>query len=65
MTTAPATTGDPTLHTLIAVSSARPKMRFLVCPVEDCRGAVELKGGVYRCAAGHETGTLIGLAVKA
>ena len=55
---------DPILETLIAVSKARPKMRFLVCPVDDCRGAVELKGGVYVCKAGHETADLRSLAVK-
>jgi hypothetical protein len=56
---------DPTLTTLIEVSKARPKMRFLVCPVDDCRGAVELKGGVYVCKAGHTTTALSELAVKA
>ena len=52
---------DSTLRDLIAVSKAKPRMRFLVC---NCGRNVELQGGVYRCDAGHETATLGELAVK-
>ncbi len=53
---------DPTLRDLIAVSKAKPRMRFLVCPA--CQKNVELQGGIFRCDAGHETATLGELAVK-
>jgi hypothetical protein len=55
---------DPTLSTLIEVVKSKPRLKFLVCPVDDCRRAVELQGGIYRCAVGHETETLRELAVK-
>jgi hypothetical protein len=53
---------DPTLATLVSVSKARPRIRFLVCAT--CQRDVKLKGGIYVCGEGHETLELKDLAVR-